>query len=202
MFTGLVQTVGTLRALLTRDANVRLVVEAADWGYEALAGDSIAVNGCCLTAVRSRAEAGGCFEFDAVPETLARTSLGILVPGSNVNLGHAVTASTLMGGHVVQGHIDAVGVVERVETGEGWRVRVGLPREAMMCVVPKGSVTVEGVSLTVAAVDAEEDWFEVALIPTTLGKTTLSGLRVGQRCNVETDIMARTIVHWLKVYGR
>ena len=141
-------------------------------------------------------------EFDAIPETLAQTSLGGLKPGSRVNLEHAVTAATLMGGHVVQGHVDAVGVVEGVDTADGWRLGLTLPEAAMQFVIPKGSVTVEGVSLTIAAVDTNANRFEVALIPTTLEKTTLGGLAPGDRCNVETDIMARTIVHWLKAYGR
>jgi len=202
MFTGLVQAVGTVAAGERVGGNVRLVVDVPDWKHAAAAGDSIAVNGCCLTAALARGSASHSFEFDVIPETLERTALGGLRRGSIVNLEHAVTAATLMGGHVVQGHIDAVGIVQRIETEDGWRVRIGLVRDAMMCVVPKGSVALEGVSLTVATVDVEHDWFEVALIPVTLAKTTLGGLQVGDRCNVETDIMARTIVHWLKVYGR
>lgn len=202
MFTGLVQAMGVVRGVERMGGNVRLVVDPKGWEYSAGHGDSVAVNGCCLTAVRAAAEAGGMLEFDAIPETMARTSLGGLGVGSKVNLEHAVTAATLMGGHVVQGHVDAVGVVEGVERTDGWRVAISLPPEAMQFVIPKGSVTVEGVSLTVAAVDTERNRFEVALIPTTLEKTTLGGVGPGDRCNIETDIMARTIVHWLKAYGR
>jgi len=202
MFTGLVQAVGTVRSVETRDRSVRLVIDPGSWGYSASQGDSVAVNGCCLTAVRGAREAGGMLEFDAVPETMARTTLGGLVVGSRVNLEHAATASTLMGGHIVQGHIDAVGIVDCIDRSDGWRVGLCLPEEAMQCVVPKGSITIEGVSLTVAAADPARRWFDVALIPTTLEKTTLAGLKVGDRCNIETDVMARTIVHWLRVYGR
>jgi riboflavin synthase len=106
-----------------------------------------------------------------------------------------------MGGHMVQGHIDGVGVVDRVDRGGEHRVRIRPPAEFMVYVVPKGAVTVEGVSLTIAGVDVEGGIFEVALIPTTLEKTTLGSLRPGDRCNLESDVMARTVVHYLRWYG-
>jgi riboflavin synthase len=136
--------------------------------------------------------------FDVVPETLARTTLGGLAAGSRVNLERAATAATLMGGHVVQGHVEGVGEVRAVRTEGEWRVTIKVPNELMPCITPKGSIAVEGVSLTVASVDVTASTLDVALIPTTLEVTTLGGLKPGSRVNLETDIMARTIVHYMR----
>lgn len=198
MFTGIIEARGTVAALTQTPSGVRLEIHAPDWGYQAALGDSIAVNGCCLT--QSQALPPGRFSFDVIPESLARTNLGDLRPQSPVNLEHAATASTLLGGHVVQGHIDAVAEVLAIETQGEWRVRFRLPQAAMEYLVPKGCVAIDGVSLTLAAVHPARHTFEVALIPTTLDKTTLGTLRVGSRCNIETDVMARTVVHWLRHY--
>jgi riboflavin synthase len=141
----------------------------------------------------------GLWAFDVVPETLSKTSLGRLRAGAAVNLEHAATPTTLMGGHVVQGHVDGVGVVESVVTEGEYRVRVRPPAGLMEYMTPKGSICVEGVSLTLAAVEPRE-WFEVALIPVTLEKTTLGSLRAGDPVNLEADVFAKTIVHWLKHY--
>lgn len=169
------------------------------------------VSGCCLTLVADPVEVGGVLRFVAVPETLGVTTLGGLGVGSRVNLEGAVTASTLMGGHVVQGHVDGVGRVTRVvrpgdgaESGvDGWRVRVGLDADLMRWMTPKGSVCLDGVSLTIAALDAGDGaggWIEVALIPETLEKTTLRDLEIGDRVNVEGDVMVKTVVTAVERY--
>jgi riboflavin synthase len=139
--------------------------------------------------------------FDVVPETLDKTTIGELTPGRRVHLEHSATPSTLLGGHVVQGHVDGVGVVESIVTDGEWRVRLRPPRELMEYVAPKGSIALDGVSLTIAALDAGEGWFEVALIPTTLEKTTLAEWRPGSRCNLEMDAFAKMAVHWLKHFA-
>ncbi len=161
-------------------------------------GDSVAVNGCCLTIVRIDS---GNFRFDVMPETLARTTLGGFRAGRKVNLERALRMGDPIGGHLVQGHVDAVGEVLGVEPGADYRVRVSLPRRGMESVTPKGCVTIDGVSLTVAAVHPDSGWFEVALIPETLRVTTLSTLRRGDRVNIETDAMVRAVLHWQRHYG-
>lgn len=155
-------------------------------------GESIAVSGCCLTLVGTETP----LTFDVVGETLARTTIGGLSAGDRVNLERSVRPETLMGGHIVQGHVDGVGEVVRVQDDpQDWRLTLRSPADLLPCIVPKGSVTVEGVSLTIARV--EGDILEIALIPTTLERTTLGALASGDRCNIETDIVARTVVHWL-----
>lgn len=201
MFTGLVQAMGVVSAVDPNAGGARLHVRSTDWPHRAAPGDSIAVSGCCLT-VAETSMADGTMAFDVIHESLRRTMLGELRAGSRVNLEHAATPATLLGGHVVQGHIDAVGLFDRVVQGADWRIRVRPPADFMQFVTPKGSITIDGVSLTVAAADPADGWFEVALIPTTLEKTTLGQARAGQRCNLESDIMARTLVHWLRHYGQ
>jgi riboflavin synthase len=205
MFTGLVEDVGVVESVSSGAMPMRLVVRPGSWGiggvgtagtYRAEAGDSVAVSGVCLTAVRGMRAADGVLEFDVVQQTLDVTTLGALRVGSRVNLEHAATASTLLGGHVVQGHVDGVATVRRVQEGADWRVWFELPEALKTYVVDKGSITIDGVSLTVAGVDAHG--FSVALIPTTLEKTTLKMLKVGDRVNIEVDLVAKSVVHWLK----
>jgi riboflavin synthase len=182
VFTGLIREVG--RVVSFDDG--RLTIEAAQ---EAALGDSIAIDGVCLTVV---AHAQGTLAFQAVPETLARTSLGTLEAGSRVNLEPALRAGDALGGHYVQGHVDGVGVVRSVEPeGEGKRIWVDAPAELMRYVVEKGSIALQGTSLTVAAVD--ERGFAVALIPHTLQETTLDGLAAGDQVNLEVDILAKYV---------
>jgi riboflavin synthase len=199
MFTGLVQALGVVTEVRPVPAGIRLTIDPRPWAYQPAQGDSIAVDGCCLTVAAPPAH--GLWAFDAISETLSKTVLGTLKPGSKVNLEHAATPTTLLGGHVVQGHIDGVGQVLSVQDSPEYRVRIRPPAELMEFITPKGSVCVNGVSLTLAGLDAVERWFEVALIPTTLEKTTLGSLHAGDRCNIEADMMAKTIVHWLKHYG-
>jgi riboflavin synthase len=156
---------------------------------DAAHGDSIAVNGVCLTVVESD---GGSFTVDVMRETLVRSALGALAPGERVNLERAATLSTRLGGHLVQGHVDGTAVIVAREPGEHWEtVRFSLPAGLARYVVEKGSITVDGVSLTVAAVAA--DTFEVGLIPTTLRLTTLGHKGVGDAVNLEVDVIAKYV---------
>lgn len=200
MFTGIVQAKGRLVATTRTPSGLRLEIEPVTWDYIPAPGDSISVDGCCLTVVNAPSRGGRWF-FDAVPETLAKTTVGDRAVGDVVNLEHAATASTLLGGHVVQGHVDGVGVVESVVTSPEWRVRFRPPDELMQYMTPKGSVCISGVSLTLAAVDPKQGWFEVALIPTTLDKTNLKALTPGSRVNIEADTLVKTMVHWMRHYA-
>ncbi|RMH24635.1 MAG: riboflavin synthase [Planctomycetota bacterium] len=195
MFTGLVQAVGEVAEVAPAGAGRRLTLAAGAWAEAPAPGESIAVSGCCLTLAEPAVD--GRLVFDVVAETLSRTTLGGLAPGARVNLERAARADSLLGGHIVQGHIDAVGRVEAVYADAGeHRVRFAAPAESVPLIVPKGSVAVDGVSLTVAA--AGDTWFEVALIPTTLRETTLGDLAEGAAVNIETDILARAVAHWLR----
>lgn len=198
MFTGLIQAVGIVLSVEPTPAGVRLSIDFGEWAHVPSPGDSICVSGCCLTVA---ATIGRAVSFDVIPETLAKTSLGSLLLGARVNLEHAVTPTTLMGGHFVQGHVDGVGVVDLVDTAGSWRVRVRPPAELMRYIAPKGSVCVEGVSLTIAAVNPAESWFEVALIPTTLAVTTLADLKPGSKVNIEADMFAKQVVHYLQNFA-
>jgi len=189
VFTGIVEEVGTVEALDRRPGGVRLSVRAPRLAQLASVGDSIAISGCCLTAV---VVDGDVLRFEAVPETLARTSLGALAEGDAVNLEDALRAGEPFGGHFVQGHVDGVGTVVDVQAeGVGHRMRLQVPETLAHYVVEKGSLAVAGVSLTVAAVDGET--FEVALIPHTWTATTLSRLAPGDPVNVEADVMAKYV---------
>jgi len=185
MFTGLVREVGTVASM----EDGRLIVDAPATAQGVQLGDSIAIDGVCLTVVACDDSS---LSFDAVPETLARTALGTLDQGSRVNLEPALRAGDALGGHYVQGHVDGVGAVRSVEPeGEGKRVRFDAPAELLRYIVEKGSIAVQGTSLTVAAVD--ETGFEVALIPHTLQETTLGELEPEQPVNLETDVLAKYV---------
>lgn len=206
MFTGLVQTVGEVESvepLTPAGSGVRLRVRTLGWPHRPSAGDSICVSGCCLTVAGAAEERGDALTmaFDVIPESLARTGLGGLSAGNRVNIEPSCTPTTLLGGHVVQGHVEGLARVERIAREAGWVVTLRPPADLMACVTPKGSVTLDGVSLTVARAEPAEGTFAVALIPTTLAVTTLGGLAVGDACNIETDILARTLVHYLRHYG-
>jgi riboflavin synthase len=183
VFTGLVQTTGSLAAA----EGGRFRVDAA--GLDLADGDSVAVNGVCLTA--TGVDAGG-FSADVMDETLRRTALGALGPGDAVNIELPLRASDRLGGHIVQGHVDGTGTVESMaEEGFARVLRVGAPAELLRYVVEKGSIAVEGVSLTVAAVD--DDGFTVSLIPETLERTTLGALEPGRAVNLEVDVVAKYV---------
>ena len=189
VFTGIVRELGRVESLNGESAGVRLRVAAPVTASSTAAGDSVAVNGVCLTAVDVE---GGVLAFDAVPETLSRSSLSRLVEGGSVNIEPAVRAGEPLGGHIVQGHVDGVGNVLRLEPeGEGARLTVEAPPELLRYVVEKGSVTVEGVSLTIAALAS--DSFEIALVPHTLRATTLGSLAPGDEVNLEVDVLAKYV---------
>ena len=189
MFSGIVREVGSVISVEDAAEGSRLVLGARDAAARTSVGDSVAVGGCCLTAT---AVEGPALTFDVVPETIARTTLGVLRPGDRVNVEPALRAGEPLGGHYVQGHVDAVGRIQSVEAeGLGLRVFVEMPAGLLRYVVEKGSVTVDGVSLTVAEVAA--DAFGVALVPHTIEATTLSELRPGLRVNVEIDVLAKYV---------
>lgn len=185
MFTGIVEEQGVVRSVLERDGSTRLGVAASVVTAGLLPGDSVAVNGVCLTAVGVSADG---FDADVIAETLRRSALGALRPGMAVNLERAVTPQTRLGGHLVQGHVDGTGTV--LDHSDGV-LRVTLPAELTRYVVLKGSITVHGVSLTVSAVDAGS--FSVSLIPTTLAATTLGAAEPGDRLNLEVDVIAKYV---------
>ncbi len=188
MFTGLVESTGTVAAVERDGEGARLSV-STPLATELTDGDSVAVNGVCLTA---RGVADGTFAADVMAETLRRSSLGPLVAGDTVNLELPVQAGGRLGGHVVQGHVDGIGTVESVsEDGFARIVRVAAPADLLRYVVEKGSIAVDGVSLTVSAVDGEA--FEVSLIPETVERTTLGALQPGSPVNLEVDVIAKYV---------
>lgn len=196
MFTGLVEDVGRIESLDSGDEGARIRIGTRLAG-EVGEGDSIAVNGVCLTA--TAVDAGG-FETEAMNQTLAVTALGGLGAGDGVNLELAMKASDRLGGHIVQGHADGVGAVISIEDdGFARRLRVSLGPELIRYVVEKGSITLDGVSLTVAGLG--EDWAEVSLIPETLERTTLGGARAGDRLNVECDVVAKYVERLMKPFA-
>lgn len=199
MFTGLVRHVGTVAAVEPSGDGVMLRVDASGWDHAPAPGDSIAVDGCCLTVAETPV-AGTPWRFDVVRQSLELTTLGGLVPGRRVNLEASCTAETLLGGHIVQGHVEGVADVLAVDSGDrSWRIRFALPAGLADRVADQGSITIAGTSLTVAGTG--DGWFDVALIPTTLDETTLGDLAPGDRVNLETDILARMVVGWLERHG-
>ncbi len=189
MFSGLVETVGRLRSRKPHGGGARLEVECTLGGEPLRHGESVAVNGVCLTVAASGA---GGFVADLSPETLSRTTLGRLPVGERVNIERALRLTDRLGGHIVLGHVDATAAVRAVQPLQAFRVvRVALPPALGPEVAEKGSVAVDGVSLTVAAVGG--DWFEVAVIPATLEGTTLKDRRVGDLVNLETDVLAKYV---------
>ena len=189
MFTGIVRERGRVAAVERRSDGVRLVVEAPETAARTALGDSVSIAGVCLTAV---AVENGRVAFDAVPETLRRSSLGRLEQGAEVNVEPALRAGEPFGGHYVQGHVDGVGRVRSSEPeGEGLRLSIEAPAEVLVYCVEKGSISVEGVSLTVA--ELADDAFAVALVPHTLAVTTLGALRPGDPVNLEADVLAKYV---------
>ncbi|KQS59563.1 riboflavin synthase subunit alpha [Geodermatophilus sp. Leaf369] len=194
MFTGIVEEVGTLVVRDDQGDSARLQVRGAKTLQGVALGDSIAVNGVCLTVTGVTDDV---WSTDVMAETLKRSSLGALTDGDPVNLERAVTADTRLGGHIVQGHVDGVGTVASVSPSEHWTVvRIALPADISRYVVEKGSITLDGVSLTVSALSAATDpepWLEVSLIPTTLRETTLGTRAPGDPVNLEVDVIAKYV---------
>jgi riboflavin synthase len=195
MFTGIIEELGTVERVERLSDAVRLTLRATTVLEDARPGDSITVNGCCLTVSERTADT---WTADVMAETLAKTGLGDLATGDRVNLERAVTAGTRLGGHLVQGHVDAVGHVVRRDPGEHWDlVTIAMPAELAPYLVDKGSITVDGVSLTV--VEAGEDSFTVSLIPETLRRTTLGFRAPGDPVNLEVDVIGKYVARQLQL---
>ncbi len=198
MFTGIIEEIGTVRSIRGGGSGVVLDIEASRVLEGTATGDSIAVNGVCLTVTPG----SGHFTADAMPETLRRTSLGSLRPGSKVNLERAMVCGGRFGGHLVSGHVDACGrVADLVQDGIAMIMRVFVPSDVLRYVARKGSVTLDGVSLTVASVSDEDSSFTVSLIPHTMASTTLHLLKPGSPVNVEVDMLARYVERLLASSG-
>jgi len=197
MFSGIIDAIGRIRDARDAPGGKTLTVAAPDYWRGVPTGGSIAINGVCLTLTRSDRDTA---DFDVITETLRQSTLGELKAGDSVNLQKSLSVGDGIDGHFVQGHVDAVATVSRIDESVSQAVWwFKMPAEAMACVTPKGSIAIDGISLTIAEVRAET--FSVALIPTTLEQTTLRSKRVGSRVNIETDILARTVVHYLRSLG-
>jgi riboflavin synthase len=199
MFTGIIEEIGEITAIAPAGDGWRLTVRAPKAAADAVHGESIAVSGVCLTVVGSTADT---FDTDVMKQTLDVAAIGGAVVGTRVNIEKAMPVGARLGGHIVQGHVDGVGTVLEVRPGEQWSVlRVSLPADLAPLVVDKGSISVDGTSLTVSAVSdpstspetQDQHWFEVSLIPETLAATTLGSRAVGDRVNLETDVLARHV---------
>ena len=194
MFTGIIEEMGEITAIAPAGDGWRLTVRAPRAAADAVHGESIAVSGVCLTVVGSTADT---FDTDVMKQTLDVAAIGSATVGTRVNIEKAMPVGARLGGHIVQGHVDGVGDVLEVRPGAQWSVlRISLPADLPPLVVDKGSISVDGTSLTVSAVSAPADpspWFEISLIPETLAATTLGIRAVGDRVNLETDILARHV---------
>ena len=189
MFTGIVEELGHVKAIEIQPDALRITIEGPKVVSDVNRGDSISVSGACLTAVEHDANT---FTADVMQETLRKTSLNGIQVGDPVNLERAMTAATRFGGHVVLGHVDGVGEVISREPSDNWEwVRVSIPKELMHYVVLKGSITIDGISLTVN--ELGDDWIGLSLIPETLAVTTLGSKKPGSKVNVEVDVMAKHI---------
>lgn len=194
MFTGIVESLGTVADLEDRTDAIRLRIDAPAVMDDVRPGDSIAVNGVCLTVVDPTPTG---FSADVMQETMRRSSLATLASGAPVNLERAVRASDRLGGHIVQGHVDCTGIIAAIDPREEWTVvRVDVPESMTRYMVEKGSICVDGVSLTIVSVDGAG--FTVSLIPTTLAETTLGTRSVGDRVNIEVDVLAKYVERLLE----
>ena len=198
MFTGIIEELGHVREVEKRGEDARIMIEARTVTEGSSDGDSIAVNGVCLTALEVKPES---FAADVSKETLFRSTLGHLKPGLPVNLERAVTPATRLGGHIVQGHVDARGTFLGSENhGDSWTFRFAYPKEIARYLVFKGSVAVEGISLTIA--ELTDDYFEIAVIPKTWEVTNFSQLKAGDEVNLEVDVIAKYVERILTSEGR
>jgi riboflavin synthase len=195
MFTGIIEELGHVRSVEQRGDNARVLIEARLVTEDIHEGDSIAVNGVCLTALNVEKDS---FAADVSRETLDRSTLGRLLPGAPVNLERSVTPATRLGGHLVQGHVDARGkVLSATDLGGSWTVRIAYPPEIARYLVFKGSVAVEGISLTIAQLT--DEYFEIAIIPKTWEVTNFSHLRPGDTVNLEVDVIAKYVERLLSL---
>lgn len=189
MFTGIIEELGRIASLETLEQGMRLNIACSTVLSDTNDGDSIAVNGVCLTALNVLSDS---FSADLSPETLDRSTLGRLTVGSPVNLERAVTPQTRLGGHIVQGHVDTRGTfLGAIDEGEFWTVHIGFPPEVLRYMVEKGSIAVEGISLTIAHLN--DDHFDIAIIPKTWEVTNLSSLKPGDPVNLEVDVIAKYV---------
>jgi riboflavin synthase len=189
MFTGIIEELGTVASFVPNDGGAKMDVKASVVTADSREGDSISVNGVCLTALDIKSDS---FSADLSQETLDRSTLGNLEVGSRVNLERAVTPSTRLGGHMVQGHVDARGeFISADNHGDFWTVRIGYPKELSRYLVHKGSIAVEGISLTIAALT--DSYFDIAIIPKTWQLTNLSTLNPGDAVNLEADVIAKYV---------
>lgn len=199
MFTGLIEKIGTIRSIENRDFGQRLVVSCSQMREIPQLGASISISGCCLTvAEATHIENEHILDFDVVMETMKCTTLGSLEKGDLVNVEQALQANARIGGHFVQGHIDCVENILHIGSMDNseYRMRVSMNTVDVDAIVPKGSIAIDGVSLTIASVTPQ--WFDIALIPTTLQETTLGKKTVDDAVNIETDILARTITQFMR----
>lgn len=197
MFTGIIEELGTVASIQTRDDGARIRVASELVTSDTNEGDSIAVNGVCLTALDVSPEG---FSADLSQETLDRSTLGTLAEGSRVNLERAVTPSTRLGGHIVQGHVDGRGTfISAEKNGDFYTVKIGYPEELARYLVLKGSVAVEGISLTIASLG--DDHFDIAVIPKTWQMTNLSTLKPGDAVNLEADVIAKYVERMTSFMG-
>jgi riboflavin synthase len=195
MFTGIIEELGRVREVKKRGDDARIVIEARMVTTDSAEGDSISVNGVCLTALEVQPDS---FAADVSKETLLRSTLGSLSAGSPVNLERAVTPATRLGGHIVQGHVDARGKFLDFEShGESWTFRISYPKGIARYLVSKGSVAVEGISLTIA--NLTDEYFEIAVIPKTWEVTNFSQLKPGDEVNLEVDVIAKYVESILSV---
>jgi len=205
MYTGLIHSVGQILQSSPTNAGRRLLVAAPNTLLTTpppTAGESINIDGCCLSLVDCQPSPDGlAMAFDATHQTLANTTLGGLEPGTPVHLERSCTPTTLLGGHLVQGHVDAAATVSQVTEQPQRRIRIAPPAHLMPFITPRGSICIAGVSLTIAELSVSDGWFEVALIPDTLARTSLGSLKPGDRVNLECDCMVKALVHWQQHYA-
>ena len=195
MFTGIIEELGSIRSLVKTSGGALIEISARAVTGSTVNGDSIAVNGVCLTALNVKTDG---FSADVSQETLDRSTLGRLNSGSRVNLERAVTPSTRLGGHIVQGHVDGRGkLISAIESGGFWTVKIGYPQELAQYFVYKGSVSVEGISLTIAKLNESD--FEIAVIPKTWELTNLSTLNPGDEVNLEADVIAKYVERIMQI---
>lgn len=197
MFTGLIQEVGTVKALIEHGSSLELIFDAGSLTNQIKIGDSIAVNGVCLTATKN--DEDDAVKVDVMIQTLQLSTLSELRPGIKINLELAVLPVARLGGHLVQGHVDGIGRVVAREPGDRWeRLLISIPKNLMKYIVAQGSIAVDGVSLTVGSIDDVASHIEVWLIPETLSKTILGLLKVGDCVNIEVDVLAKYVERLLK----
>jgi len=200
MFTGIVQAIGTVHSTIKTDYGLRIAINPGDWDHQPKLGDSIAHNGCCLTlvAIEDAPDGSPLWIYDAIPETIMKTTIGTWTKGQRINLERSLRMGDGLDGHQVQGHIDGVGTILSVSTADEYRVRIGLAGFNMKWMIPKGSIAIDGVSLTIADLNPDEQWIEVTLIPETLERTNLKDRSGADGVNIEADATVKTIVHTIE----